>query len=166
MPRCQTHGNDVAPFGHCIGDGRIHISAFADLHRSGPASHQGRALAVLIQCDPHRNPLRQPNPGEGRIDVREQVRARGSFAILDAAGDALDVTFQNAPFPPRGGPSQDRRRGCEEAWFLRSSLRPGWCPRRSSCHYAATHGNIGARAKIDIGHPAVNRRVDFGNGSD
>ena len=45
--------------------------------------------------DAHGDALRQAYPAEGRIDVRQQIRALGALAIGDAAGDTLDVAMDS-----------------------------------------------------------------------
>lgn len=39
-----------------------------------------------IQADPHRDALRQPYPGKGRVDADHQIAVRLPLAIGDAAG--------------------------------------------------------------------------------
>jgi hypothetical protein len=62
--------------------------------RRGASRDQAYAVRQRIEHDTHRDTLRQPDPGKGRIDVGEQVRAGAALAILDAAGDALDMAGQ------------------------------------------------------------------------
>jgi len=69
------------------------------LDRRGATDDQRLAGGHVVDCDPHRDALREADPAECRIDVGEQVRAGAAIAILDPPGDALDVTGDDAVFP-------------------------------------------------------------------
>ena len=73
---------------------RGRIAGCGDRDRRGASRDQAYAVRQRIEHDTHRDTLRQPDPGKGRIDVGEQVRAGAALAILDAAGDTLDMAGQ------------------------------------------------------------------------
>ena len=47
-----------------------------------------------IDVDAHGNTLREPNPFEGRVYIREQLRTVRVVAVGDAAADAVNVPFE------------------------------------------------------------------------
>src|SRR6516162_5034988 len=51
-------------------------------------------LRYLVDVNAHRNPLRKPDPLEGRIGIDEKFGAAGVVAIGDAAGNTVDMPAQ------------------------------------------------------------------------
>jgi len=71
-------------------------SSGAGLHqdRSGGTHAQFDALGYFIQADAHRHPLRQADPREGRIDVRQQFETGGTVLLRDTPAEAVDHPFK------------------------------------------------------------------------
>ena len=57
---------------------------------AGHSCDERHILRDLVDPDPHRNALRETNPGEYRIDVRQALRAACGVRGTDAARDALN----------------------------------------------------------------------------
>src|SRR6266704_6709878 len=57
---------------------------------AGHSCDERHILRDLVDSDPHRNALRETNPGEYRIDVRQALCAACGVRGTDAARDALD----------------------------------------------------------------------------
>ena len=68
------------------------IAGCSDRDRRGASRDQ--AYAVRQRIEQYAPGYAAPDPGKGRIDVGEQVRAGAALSILDAAGDALDMAGQ------------------------------------------------------------------------
>jgi len=60
---------------------RRRIAGCGDRDRCGESRDQAYAVRQRIEHDTHRDTLGQADPGKGRIDVGEQVRAGAALAI-------------------------------------------------------------------------------------
>jgi len=63
---------------------------------AGHSRDERHILRDLVDPDPHRNALRETNPGEYRVDVRQALRAACGVRGTDAACDALDPALTGA----------------------------------------------------------------------
>jgi hypothetical protein len=67
------------------------ISGLVDLDRGGHSGHENDALRHLIDVDAHGESLREPHPGEDRIDDGNALPVRLCIGDVDLTGDANDV---------------------------------------------------------------------------
>jgi hypothetical protein len=63
------------------------ISGFVDLDRGGHSRHENDALRHLIDVDAHGDSLREPHPGEDRIDDGNALPVRLRIGDVDRAID-------------------------------------------------------------------------------
>src|SRR5215831_9808211 len=66
-------------------------SGGADLHRCSHPGGEDHPIGHLIDVDAHRNALRQPHPGEDRVNVGKPLPVGLRIRDIDTAGDAADM---------------------------------------------------------------------------
>src|ERR1700722_3702793 len=71
------------------------IARLIDLHRGGHPGHESEALRHLVDVDTHRNPLREPHPGEDRINRGDPLSIRLCVRDIDLTRDAVDMATQD-----------------------------------------------------------------------
>ena len=111
--------------------------------------------------DADRYALRQSDPIEGGIDVRQQIAARRSLAILDARGDAFNMAFQMPAISHElhGGAIADVN-VCELGFLeITVDMQRGGVGDAES---RMARREIDARLKLDIRRDAIHLRQDGG----
>src|SRR5580693_10050807 len=75
------------------------VQARIDLHGGGHPRHQRDAVRYLVDLNANRNALRQPDPGEDRIDGGDALVVGLRVRDTDRTGDALDVAADDLRIP-------------------------------------------------------------------
>src|SRR5215471_6797837 len=135
-------------------------SAMLDLNGRCLAGGENDALGYMIDMDTHRDALRQTHPGEDRVDRREALRAGLRIGNVDAARDAVDVAADDIAVPHqlelrRIALANGGQRGLGEVGIDPEGI--GIDER----HLVLPDIGVVAELREQVGHPAVDRRVDL-----
>ena len=68
---------------------------FLYLHSGRLTRDKAQTIRDMVNLESHRHALREPYPGENRIDGGETLRVRLRVRDVDAARDAADMTAKD-----------------------------------------------------------------------
>src|SRR5215813_8731856 len=106
------------------------------------------------------NALRQPHPGEDRVDLRESLRAGLRIGDVDAARDAVDVAADNVAVAHQLDLRRIALANGAQSRLGEVAIDPKGIG-VDDADLVRSHGRVIAELRQQVGHPTVDRRADL-----